>query len=189
MPKLWKESIDAHRHAVRQATLDAAARLVAENGLRSVTMSRIAQETGIARATLYTYFPDVEAVLAAWHERQVTGHLTRLAALRDGPGDPGRRLAAVLEGYASAVREGDHGELAASLHGGDHVARAREHLRDLVRALIAEGAAAGTTRSDVPPAELADYCLYALTAARAMSSRTAVRRLVTVTLSGLAPPS
>ncbi|HET7480249.1 MAG TPA: helix-turn-helix domain-containing protein, partial [Rubrobacteraceae bacterium] len=75
MPKLWNETIEAHRRAVHDAILDATAVLVAEHGLLSVTMSRIAEETGIGRATLYKYFPDVEAVLLAWHERHVTGHL------------------------------------------------------------------------------------------------------------------
>jgi AcrR family transcriptional regulator len=68
---------------VVDATLDTTAALVAEHGLRSVTMSQIAEQTGIGRATLYKYFPDVEAILLAWHERQVTGHLDYLAEVRD----------------------------------------------------------------------------------------------------------
>ncbi|MEP7020668.1 MAG: helix-turn-helix domain-containing protein, partial [Pseudonocardiales bacterium] len=67
MPKLWTDTIEAHRQAVREATLDTAATLVAERGLSAVTMSRIAEETGIGRATLYKYFPDVEAIMTAWH--------------------------------------------------------------------------------------------------------------------------
>jgi AcrR family transcriptional regulator len=59
---------------VRDATLDTTAALVAEHGLASVTMSQIAEQTGIGRATLYKYFPDVEAILVAWHERQIAGH-------------------------------------------------------------------------------------------------------------------
>ncbi|MGI9077433.1 MAG: TetR/AcrR family transcriptional regulator, partial [Gemmatimonadaceae bacterium] len=55
MPKLWNETIEAHRRAVRDATLNATAALVAEHGLASVTMSQIARETGIGRATLYKY--------------------------------------------------------------------------------------------------------------------------------------
>jgi AcrR family transcriptional regulator len=50
-------------------------------------MSQIAAETGIGRATLYKYFPDVEAILVAWHERQVAEHQLRDFAqdlLRDG---------------------------------------------------------------------------------------------------------
>ncbi|MGH2358185.1 MAG: TetR/AcrR family transcriptional regulator, partial [Candidatus Limnocylindria bacterium] len=67
---------------VRDAIMDSTTALVAEHGLLSVTMSQIAEETGIGRATLYKYFPDVEAILVAWHERQVTGHLEHLAEVR-----------------------------------------------------------------------------------------------------------
>jgi len=82
VPRLWNDTIETHRAAVREATLDTTAALVAEHGLRSVTMSQIAQETGIARATLYKYFSDVEAILLAWHERQITGHLEQLGQRR-----------------------------------------------------------------------------------------------------------
>ncbi|MGY5080909.1 TetR/AcrR family transcriptional regulator [Streptomyces nigrescens] len=190
MPKLWNETIDAHRHAVREATLDATAALVAENGLLSVTMSRIAQEAGIGRATLYKYFPDVESILGAWHERQVTEHLAHLTEVRDQAGSPGERLKAVLEAYAllSRGRHEHHGtEVAALLHQGEHMAQAHQQLKGLIRDLLADGAATGDLRADVAPDELADYCLHALNAAGGMSSRAAVQRLVKVTLDGLQP--
>ncbi|MBA3421215.1 MAG: TetR/AcrR family transcriptional regulator [Thermoleophilaceae bacterium] len=189
MPKLWNETIEAHRRAVRDATLDTTAALVAERGLRSVTMSQIAEQTGIGRATLYKYFPDVEAILVAWHERQVTGHLEYLAELRDLAGDGRERLEAVLEAYALIHHEHHGTELAALLHRGEHVARAQQHLHDLIRDLLSEGAKTGDIRDDVAPDELASYCLHALTAATSLPSKAAVRRLVAVTLAGLHPPS
>jgi AcrR family transcriptional regulator len=91
VPRLWDETIEAHRRAVRDATLDTTAALVAEHGLASVTMSQIAEQTGIGRATLYKYSPDVEAILVAWHEREVTGHLAQLASVRDRAGRAGER--------------------------------------------------------------------------------------------------
>jgi len=191
IPRLWNETIEAHRRAVREATLDATAALVAERGLRSVTMSQIAEETGIGRATLYKYFPDVEAILTAWHERLVRGHLERLAQLREQAGDPAERLRAVLEAYALIQHDTRmaHGtELAAVLHRGQHVARAQQHLRAFVRELLVEGAESGDVRDDVAPDELATYCLHALAAASSMRSKAAVRRLVIVTLGGLRPP-
>jgi AcrR family transcriptional regulator len=116
MPKLWTETIEAHRRAVRDATLDSVAALVAEHGLASVSMSQIAAETGIGRATLYKYFPDVEAILAAWHERQIARHLQHLAEVRDRAGGAGERLEAVLEAYALIRHEHDGSELAPLLH-------------------------------------------------------------------------
>ncbi|MEA2300944.1 MAG: hypothetical protein QOE44_1479, partial [Solirubrobacteraceae bacterium] len=188
VPKLWSDTIEAHRHAVRDATLDATAALVAEHGLASVTMSAIAKETGIGRATLYKYFPDVEAILVAWHQRQITEHLERLAAVRDHAGGPAERLEAVLTAYALIIHEHHGSELAALLHQGDHVAQARQQLKDFIRDLLAEVATHGDLRRDVASDELATYCLHALTAAPSLASEAAVRRLVAVTLAGLRPP-
>jgi AcrR family transcriptional regulator len=192
VPKLWSETIDAHRRAVRDAILDTAAALVASRGLRSVTMSEIAEQTGIGRATLYKYFADVEAILAAWHERQIRGHLELLAGVRDRPGDARERLAAVLEAYALISHE-SHGhhdpELAAFLHRDEQLVGAQQQLWDMIRALLSEGAEAGDLRGDVPPDELATYCLHAVAAARSLPSKTAVRRLVAVTLAGLQQPA
>jgi AcrR family transcriptional regulator len=187
VPKLWNESIEAHRRAVRDATLDTTAALVAEHGLLSVTMSQIAQETGIGRATLYKYFSDVEAILVAWHERQIAGHLEHLAAVRDQGSNAGERLEGVLEAYALMSLEHHGTELAALLHRGEHVTRAQQQLTDLIQDLLTEAAETGDVRDDVAPQELASYCLHALTAASSLSSKPAVRRLVTVILAGLGP--
>ncbi|MFP3989652.1 TetR/AcrR family transcriptional regulator [Streptomyces sp. E11-3] len=191
MPKLWDETIEAHRHAVREAILETTWALVREHGLMSVTMTQIAERAGIGRATLYKYFPDVEAILAAHHERHVTRHLAHLTELRDQPGDPAARLEAVLERYALICHHrARHGteELSALLHRGEHVAQAQQQLIDLFRDLLAEVAAAGGLRDDVAPEELARYCLHALTAAGDLPSEASVHRLVAVTLAGLLPP-
>lgn len=187
VPKLWNETIDAHRAAVREAILDTTAKLVAQGGLRSVTMSQIAEQTGIGRATLYKYFADIEAVLRAWHERQVAAHLQQLAGIRDQDGTAMERLRAALEAYAGIARQRHGGELAALLHQGEHVTHAERHLHGMLQHLLAEAVEAGDVRSDVPPAELAQYCLHALTAATALTSQAAVTRLVAVTLDGLRP--
>ena len=190
MPRLWSETIETHRGVVRDAILSTTAKLVAENGLLSVTMSQIAEATGIGRATLYKYFPDVEAILSAWHERQIAGHLDHLADVRDRAAGPRERLEAVLEAFALISHE-SHGrhdtELAAFLHQDHQVARARHQVRDMVRDLLTEAANAGALRGDIPPDELASYCLHALTAASDLPSKAAVRRLVGVTLAGLSP--
>jgi len=191
MPKLWNETIAAHRRGVREAILDTTAALVAEHGLRSVTMSQIAEQTGIGRATLYKYFSGVEAILFAWHERQITGHLEYLAEIRDQNGAAGERLEAVLSAYALISHESHrHHErdLAAFLHRDGQVDRAQRQLHAMIRDLLAEGAESGDLRDDVAPDELASYCLHALEAAGSLASEAAVGRLVTVTLAALRPP-
>ena len=146
-------------------------------------MSQIAEETGIGRATLYKYFPDVEAILVAWHERHIAAHLEHLARLGQ---QPGKRLAAVLSAYALIQHQrGGHAELSALLHRDEHVAGAEQKLRRFLRDLIGKAAKAGEARDDVAPEELAAYCLHALAAAGGLPSEAAVRRLVAVTLAGL----
>jgi len=185
VPTLWTDTIEEHGRAVHEATLDTAAALVNQYGLASVTMSRIAAETGIGRATLYKYFPDVEAILVAWHERQIARHLKQLAEIGDQAGGPAGRLEAVLGTFALIQHEHHGTELAALLHRGEHIARAQQQLTDFIAGLIAEGAKTGDIRADVAPGELASYCLHALTAAGSLPSQASVRRLVAVTLAGL----
>ena len=189
VPRLWNDTIEAHRRAVRDATLETTAALVAEHGLASVTMSQIAEQTGIGRATLYKYFPDVEAILVAWHDRHITRHLRQLAEARDAAATPAGRLEAVLTAFALIQHQQHHDtELpVALLHRGEHVARARRQLQDMDADLLAAGAEAGAIRSDIAPGELAGYCLHALTAAGGLPSEAAVRRLLAVTMAGLRP--
>jgi AcrR family transcriptional regulator len=190
VPKLWNATIEEHRRAVRDAVLETTAGLVARYGLRSVTMSRIAQDARIGRATLYKYFPDLEAILLAWHEREISDHLRQLVEARDRAGEAGGRLEAVLATYAFIIhdrREHQGNELAAHLHGGEHVARAQQRLHGIIRELVTDGAAAGRLRDDVSPDELTSFCVHALTAASSLPSKAAVRRLVDVTLAGLRP--
>jgi AcrR family transcriptional regulator len=188
MPRIWSETIAAHKDAVRDAALDATAVLVAERGLTGVTMSAIASASGIGRATLYKYFPDLDAVLAAWHERLVGEHLARLTAAGEAAA-PAERLGTVLRTYAALSRhrghDGHDGDAAAALHQGPHMAAAHAELVGYVGGLISAGAGRGEVRDDVPPEELAAYCLHALTASALLPSTAAVERLVDVTLAGM----
>lgn len=186
MPKLWKETIESHRREVHDAILDAAAALVAEHGLLSVTMSQLAERTGIGRATLYKYFPDVHSVLHAWHERQVAAHLAQLTEARDRAGSPAQQLDAVLTTYAGIQHERARHH-ATFLHQDAHLAEPRHQLHTLLRDTLSEAAREGHVREDVPPDELATFCLHALEAAATLPTKAAIRRLVTTTLAGLRP--
>jgi AcrR family transcriptional regulator len=191
VPKLWTETIEAHRREVRDAIMDTTAALVAEHGLLAVTMSQIAVETGIGRATLYKYFPDVEAILLAWHDRQISAHLAYLADVRGQTVGAAERLQAVLEAYALLSRDsrGHHDtDLGAFLHQDERVARAQHEVHTMIRDLLIEATKTGDVRDDVPPDELASYCLHALAGASSQRSKAAVHRLVSVTLAGLRPP-
>jgi len=189
MPKLWNETIEAHRHDVRHAIVEATAELVNEQGLMSVTMSQIAEQSGIGRATLYKYFPDIESILSAWHHQQIAHHLGQLGEIRDQrSGSAWERLERVLEGFALISYESRRrhdGELAALLHRDQQVSDAEGELRTMIKGLLADATSTGEVRTDVGLDELAVFCLHSLAAAGSMPSKAAVHRLVKVTLSGL----
>jgi AcrR family transcriptional regulator len=180
--------VDAHRRDMHEAILDATAALVNENGLDTVTLTQIARKAGVTEARLVRYFPDVDAVLRAWHQRQVGQHLAYLDDTREQPGEPIERLEAVLRAYAVLAHQSHRhhaAESAAALHKAEHLANAQRHLHGMIRELIVECVATGDVRDDVSPDELVTYCLHALTAASGHSSADAVRRLITITLSGI----
>jgi AcrR family transcriptional regulator len=188
VPKLWTDSIEAHRRAVADAILDTAAALVAEHGITAVSMSSVADRAGIGRATLYKYFSDVEGILAAWHERQVGAHLARLAEISEQSRAPSERLETMLETYALGIHEHRDTEIGAALHRAEHVVRGHRELEGLIRDVLAEGAETGHFRSDIGAEELATYCMHAVGAASHLPSKAAVRRLVKVTLAGVQAP-
>jgi AcrR family transcriptional regulator len=189
VPKLWNETIAAHRETVREAILDTTWRLVGERGLPAVTMSLIAEQAGIGRATLYKYFPDVEAILLAWHDRRVGEHLQRLRAIGEQYDGPAERLRAVLTGYAFLSRHrGRHpSDLASFLHHGTRLDAAQQQLAALVAELAGDAAAVGAVRSDVGAGELAAYALHALAAAADLPDEASVHRLVGLVADGLRP--
>ena len=190
MPKLWDDTIEAHRHHVTEVILHTTAHLVAERGLRDVTMSEIAEQAGIGRATLYKYFADVESILTEWHERQIHSHLQQLKEIVERDDAPADKLGSILEAYAFILHSsrGHHdSDLGALLHRGGHVSKAEKHLRALLEQLISDAAAEGELRDDIAPSELATFSLHALAAAPQMS-KAGVTRLVQMTLDALGGP-
>lgn len=175
MPKLWTDTIEAHREAVAEAIFAATARIIAQGGFAALSMARIAQEAGIGRATLYKYFSDLEQLLAAWHEQVIGEHLRMLEGVAAGHSDPRQALEAILTAFAE-IRRTDHGHLPAGmLHSLPHVYQAQDHLRSLLRKHIAAAARQGTVRADVPADDLAGFALAALEQPRGGAGKSAVR--------------
>ena len=192
MPQLWAETVEAHRAEVREAILNAAGDLLRRRGLLGVTMSDLAAAAGIGRATLYKYFPDVEQVVTSWHERQVAAHLAELAAIREQPGDSVQRLRAVSLAYGRICQQRQqHGdaELRAALHRHRPAGDRPDQLVAIFADLIVEAAASGALRGDMPPEELAAYCISALEAASAATTPAALMRLVDLVWAGLTRPA
>jgi AcrR family transcriptional regulator len=70
--------------ASRQDLLEAAERLLAKQG-RRFSLVDLAAEAGVATATAYRHFPDVDAVLDAFYAQLIERLVRRMDALRPGP--------------------------------------------------------------------------------------------------------
>jgi TetR/AcrR family transcriptional repressor of mexCD-oprJ operon len=142
----------ALQQRVAEAILAAAARTIAARG-EQASMSDVAAEAGVARATLYRYFSGRAVLL---------DELARVAAR-----DAGERLASARVDEVSA-REGVVRAVRALLDVGDAlVAIARERVRldpdefdeliaDPLRRLVERGQASGELRADVHAAWLTE---------------------------------
>ena len=86
--------------AIVQAIVEAGRRLLAEEGPRSLTTNHIAERAGVSIGSLYRYFPNREAILAAVYEadtgREVAGlHAAPAWTIDSAP--LGEALAAIVD--------------------------------------------------------------------------------------------
>ncbi|MFJ5862069.1 TetR/AcrR family transcriptional regulator [Pseudarthrobacter sp. NPDC092439] len=177
--------MSAHRSAVREAILDAAVSLAAEHGILSVTMSDVAASAGVSRATLYKYFPDVQSILQAAHDRQTAGELDELHSVKAAGGDARRQLEQVLRIHAMMVHRHHDSAIAGVLH----QSGALQHKEQFLEVIIRKAGDDGMLRTDVAAAELTRFCLHALAAAGQADSEAEVDRLVRLTLDALETPA
>jgi AcrR family transcriptional regulator len=72
------------KHERHRTILDAAERLLLRSPDRIANMAEVAQEAGLAKGTIYLYFPSKEELLLALHERNIDGFFQALTTLLDG---------------------------------------------------------------------------------------------------------
>lgn len=75
-----KRPAQARSKATFQAILDAAARILEDEGYVGLTTNRIASVAGVGIASVYEYFPGKEAIVAALAERELDAFVDRVAA-------------------------------------------------------------------------------------------------------------
>ncbi len=143
--------------AKRDAILAASITLFGRYGYRRTSMEEIAREAGIAKGTVYLYFPTKEALFRALSQQTLDHVLAEAGRAAASPRPLGERLRAVLEakyGYFHAVvHSSPHaGELLDSKNrlSADVFARGdRAYLR-----LIARMLGAATRSGEIDPTRL-----------------------------------
>jgi len=136
---------------VAGAILDAAADLLAEGG-EPPSMSEVAEAAGVARATLYRYFPTRERLLQDLTAAAIDATATRLAEadldavpVAEGIARVARVTAAAGSKYAALVSQFGPGNA-----GGGEL----EQIRTLIEGLLRRGIDDGTFRDDISVGEL-----------------------------------
>jgi AcrR family transcriptional regulator len=140
----------AIQERVAEAILDAAADLLAEGG-EQPSMSDVAQAAGVARATLYRYFPTRERLLEELTAGAIDATATRLAqAGLDAVSVPeaiariARVVAAAGSKYAALI----------SRFGPDDAGNVEQQIKTLIEALLRRGLDDGTFRADLTVEDL-----------------------------------
>jgi TetR/AcrR family transcriptional regulator, mexCD-oprJ operon repressor len=174
----------APRHTLQQrvaaAILDGAARIFAVQG-EQASMNDVAEAAGVARATVYRYFPNREALLDELARAAVDDVDARLASARIDEVAP-------EEGIARAVRAlvdvGDSFVLLARERRRSDPERFERRLTQPLRGVFERGQASGDIRDDITSARLTES-LIGLIVGVLTSTPALGREDMTATITGL----
>jgi AcrR family transcriptional regulator len=86
MPRISAPTVREHVARQERAILDAAADLFATRGVADTDLADIARAVGLARSSLYRYFPDKDHILAAWLWRETQPLEAEVARIEAGDG-------------------------------------------------------------------------------------------------------
>lgn len=135
MPRIDAPTVAEH-HARQRAALIAAARAaLGEGGVAAVTPGAVARAAGLARTSVYQYFPSTDALVTAAIEGMFADAATQIGHALDGHSDPWSRVRAFVS-VALRAAAGEFGPF----HGfsaADLPETARVRLRELREELAA----------------------------------------------------
>jgi AcrR family transcriptional regulator len=175
---------DAQRN--RDRLLEAAVSAFSREG-PDVTLDAIAKDAGVGIGTLYRHFPTREALVEAAYRNELARLCDAVAdLLRIMPPDDATRAwmdrfvdyMTTKRGMADALR-------AVIASGGNPFAQSRDRLVGAITALLQAGAAAGTIRPDIEPADVLASLSGVSLAAGEPAQRDQARRLLDLLMDGL----
>lgn len=194
MPRITAGSIAEHVAEREAAVFRAAVGLFAEQGYENVTIADIAAEVGLARSSLYRYFPSKAHILVAWTDRELPRHVAEGRELLQGPGPPEERVRAWVHHELDAAAEPTHAllrdaiEHADDLDAGARAAIAAAHRSLLVPLVTALGEAGMSPSEADAVAELVAGLVAVAARSEARGGRTGVRRHVERAVVALVTP-
>lgn len=186
MPATSARPLRADAQRNRDRLLEAAVSAFSREG-PDVTLDAIAKDAGVGIGTLYRHFPTREALVEAAYRNELARLCDAVAdLLRIMPPDDATRAwmdrfvdyMTTKRGMADALR-------AVIASGGNPFAQSRDRLVGAITALLQAGAAAGTIRPDIEPADVLASLSGVSLAAGEPAQRDQARRLLDLLMDGL----
>jgi AcrR family transcriptional regulator len=148
------EKTTYHHGDLRQALIEGAIALIAEQGDKNLSLREVARRIGVSHAAPYRHFPDKESLIAAVAEEGFVG-LT--AAMHKGieqiPDDPLKRLEATGVAYMQfAIAHPSHYRVMFGRHQAEQTShpersQAGEQAFQILLTVVESGQSAGVVRS------------------------------------------
>jgi AcrR family transcriptional regulator len=92
MPRIAAASIEEHVRIQNERITTAAKRLFSQQGFAATDMGQIATAVGLARNSIYRYYPNKDHILLACIQGDMEPHLQKLEMLAADYPDPQRRI-------------------------------------------------------------------------------------------------
>jgi AcrR family transcriptional regulator len=148
MPRISAPTVAEHRARRRADVLRAAEQIVVSEGSHALTVSAVAARTGLARPSVYAYFPSTDALLVALVEEGFDRWTATLQDATAGVTAPRDLVGAWFRAAALSAAQGNH-LLAAALRDTPLPDATRERLalghRQAAQPLVAAATELGVT--------------------------------------------
>lgn len=116
MPKISAATVAEHRARQRSALVAAARALLLSGGYEGLTFSALAQQAGLARPSVYSYFESKDDLVLAVCEMSLPGWLARIDEAMARARSPRSKLVAFVRAQLEAAAAGEHRLAAAVEH-------------------------------------------------------------------------
>ncbi|TBL31487.1 TetR/AcrR family transcriptional regulator [Verrucosispora sp. SN26_14.1] len=186
MPQTGPRPLRADAQRNRERLLDAAVRAFSQAG-PEVTLDSIAKDARVGIGTLYRHFPTRESLVEAAYRNELAKLCDAAAELRDRlpPVEAIREWMDRFIDYLTTKREMADALRLVIAAGANPYAESRDRLLGAIGLLLDAGAAAGTVRADVDPADVLVGLSGVSLASGGRDQRDQARRLLDLLMDGL----
>lgn len=111
MPRIEAPTIQEHVRLQTERLLEAASALFRKQGLHGTDMGDIAAAVGLARNSIYRYYPNKEHILVACVQRDMAPFVARMRALESAHPEPRARIDAWIDAAIDIATSPAHATL------------------------------------------------------------------------------